>query len=298
MSIPAEQEMQVSVHAGVVTVQVGKLQLSVPTQTVGDVAKAFSAALILVGTPTPPAARVAANAAAGRPAAPAPAPDPLPEPKRRGRPPATNGDATPSKGRRRSRKRVGDALAAWLKGHPGWYTEAELLDLVIREKMSDAEPNRALKIALGKQRDTFEQDEAGRWRLRHAAVAEVVAPKRGRGRPKGSGLKKSIAAESAPPVPAKGMGRPGPQKSAAAVAPEDGEAPVRRKPGRPKGSGLKRASREALVVEAPVAAAQKPVRIKRGQTREEVLPRGRNAKSAAELDVDRIRRNLFSEPTH
>ena len=289
MATSAEQELQVSVQGGIVTVQVGKLHLSVPTAQVGDIAKAFSAAHILVGTVASPAAPARTNA----PGAAAPSRDAEAAPRRRGRPPASD-TADGGKRKRRSRKRVGEALSAWLAAHPGWYTEAELLDLVIREKMSDAEPNRALKIALGKQRDTFEQDLAGRWRLRDsAAPAAETAPKRGRGRPKGSGLKKAVDGNGAATPPKRGPGRP---RSTPVIEVASGEAPARRKPGRPKGSGLKRAPREEVVI-AVADVAPKPVRIKRGQSREEVLPRGRNAKAAAELDVDRIRRNLFSEPS-
>jgi hypothetical protein len=298
MGNSAEQEMQVSVQSGVVTVQVGKLHFTVPAQRVADLAKAFNAAHILVGVTSPEGGLATSDAPEATSGAPSGG---VPASKRR----APRGrsepvPAAPVRGKRRSRKRVGVALAAWLAEHPGWYTEAELLDLVIREKMSDAEPNRALKIALGKQRDTFEQDEAGRWRLRPTvSAAEPETPKRGRGRPKGSGLKKrpvaGDGAEPALPSPVRGRAR-------AAAAPErgngaaNGEAPERRKPGRPKGSGLKRTPPSDRVLEA--VEAPKPVRVKRGQRRDEVVPRGRGGKesASAELDVDRIRRNLFSEP--
>jgi hypothetical protein len=323
--------MQVHVENGLVTVHVGSVHLSVPTQQVGDLARALGAAWVLIGgdggsdaagvvtarmvgntrsqaVPAPAPAGSSGLAAPALPAssasaASAPATD---APRRRGRPPGSGlrtgasavatasarpdeGTASPARGKRRSRKRVGEALAAWFLKHPGWYTEAELLDTVVREKMSDADPHRALKIALGKQRDIFSQDEAGRWTLANGAAPEAapklkgraasavgagnvgeVAPKRGPGRPKGSGRKAVALSEIGP-------------------GPSSAEPPAQKRgPGRPKGSGLKRAAA------APVVEVTKPIRVKRGQSRDEVLPRGR--KAAPELDVDRIRRNLFSEP--
>ena len=73
---------------------------------------------------------------------------------------------TASSGKRRSRKRVGDALILWMEEHPGWHHEDALLQVVIDHKMTDASPLRALKIALGKQRDSIFTDGGhGYWKL-------------------------------------------------------------------------------------------------------------------------------------
>ena len=79
-------------------------------------------------------------------------------------PESQNTGATTPK--RRSRKRVGDALVAWMHDNPGWHHENHLLDVVIEHEMTDASPHRALKIALGKQRGKlFSTDGMGRWQL-------------------------------------------------------------------------------------------------------------------------------------
>ena len=71
-----------------------------------------------------------------------------------------------SKKKRKSRKRVGDALIVWLDKNPGWHSEEALLEAVVIHKMTDADPKRALKIALGKQKDeVFVTDGLGRWCL-------------------------------------------------------------------------------------------------------------------------------------
>ena len=69
-------------------------------------------------------------------------------------------------GKRRSRKRVGDALIVWMEEHTGWHHEDALLQVVIDHEMTDASPLRALKIALGKQRDSIFTDGGhGYWKL-------------------------------------------------------------------------------------------------------------------------------------
>ena len=68
---------------------------------------------------------------------------------------------------RRSRKKVSSALAAWMSENPGWHSEQALLETVVSHEMTDADPKRALKIALGRQRDkVFSCDGTGRWRLK------------------------------------------------------------------------------------------------------------------------------------
>jgi len=73
---------------------------------------------------------------------------------------------TSARGKRRSRKRVGDALILWMEEHTGWHHEEVLLQVVIDNRMTDANPLRALKIALGKQRDSiFTEGGHGYWKL-------------------------------------------------------------------------------------------------------------------------------------
>ena len=84
-----------------------------------------------------------------------------PEPERAPAP-----SAAPNNGKRRSRKRVGDALIVWMEENSGWHHEDTLLSVVIENQMTDASPLRALKIALGKQRGTIFTDGGhGYWKL-------------------------------------------------------------------------------------------------------------------------------------
>jgi hypothetical protein len=79
----------------------------------------------------------------------------------------TDGGSGRSKKRRKSRKNVGNALIIWLRAHPGWHSEEDLLKMVIAHRMSDAAPHRALKIALGRKKDEiFVTDGLGNWRLK------------------------------------------------------------------------------------------------------------------------------------
>ena len=78
------------------------------------------------------------------------------------------------KKRRKSRKNVGDALVIWMSAHPGWHSEESLLKTVIAHRMSDAEPKRALKIALGRKKDeVFVTDGLGNWQLKEDLIQEV-----------------------------------------------------------------------------------------------------------------------------
>ena len=78
----------------------------------------------------------------------------------------------PTRSKRRSRKRVGDALILWMEANSGWHHEDALLQVVIDHEMTDASPLRALKIALGKQRGVIFTDGGhGYWKL----VSEVTA---------------------------------------------------------------------------------------------------------------------------
>jgi hypothetical protein len=61
---------------------------------------------------------------------------------------------------------VGDALILWMEENTGWHHEDALLQVVIENRMTDASPLRALKIALGKQRDSiFTEGGHGYWKL-------------------------------------------------------------------------------------------------------------------------------------
>ena len=72
----------------------------------------------------------------------------------------------PTRSKRRSRKRVGDALILWMEANSGWHHEDALLQVVIDHEMTDASPLRALKIALGKQRGVIFTDGGhGYWKL-------------------------------------------------------------------------------------------------------------------------------------
>ena len=80
----------------------------------------------------------------------------------------------PKKKRRKSRKNVGDALVIWMSAHPGWHSEEALLETVIAHRMSDAEPKRALKIALGRKKDeVFVTDGLGNWQLKEDVVRQT-----------------------------------------------------------------------------------------------------------------------------
>ena len=71
----------------------------------------------------------------------------------------------------RSRKPVGELIVRWMEDNPGWHSERALLKAVTDNGMTDANPKRAMKIALGRRKNRiFEQDGRGRWRL----VAEGI----------------------------------------------------------------------------------------------------------------------------
>ena len=66
----------------------------------------------------------------------------------------------------RSRKPVGKLVQQWMEENPGWHSERQLLKAVKDNQMTDANPKRALMIALGRGRDKiFQQDGRKRWRL-------------------------------------------------------------------------------------------------------------------------------------
>jgi hypothetical protein len=118
------------------------------------------------------------------------------ERKRRVEPSPEAFDAVAKK-KRRSRKRVGDALVSWMDENPGWHTEEQLLDAVVTNRMTDASPKRALKIALGKQRgDVFDSDGEGHWKLLSDRGAGE-APRPPKTAKKGRGKRTKLAAPGA-----------------------------------------------------------------------------------------------------
>lgn len=124
----------------------------------------------------------------------------------------------PPRKKRRSRKRVGDALEVWLGKNPGWHTEAELLQAVIDNQMTDADPKRALKIALGKQQnDRFVQDANGSWKLVSDDAPSPPPSKAGRKSGRASSTRKSTSSRNSAP---KRLKTKLPKDTAAASAPK------------------------------------------------------------------------------
>ena len=100
----------------------------------------------------------------------------------------------PSK-KRRSRKKVSELLSAWMQDNPGWHSEKALLETVKAHGMTDANPKRALMIALGRQRNkVFADSGNGHWRL----LTDTSAGKapRARRKAKKGGRKKTTKAAS------------------------------------------------------------------------------------------------------
>ncbi|MEZ4267814.1 MAG: hypothetical protein R3F39_15685 [Myxococcota bacterium] len=148
----------IAVSGGVAQITMGELRISVPVGNIEPLIRILQAARLIAGH----GAEFAAPA-------PAPAPRVATEPRRERTPSRPAPAASPRKSagsKRRSRKRVGDALEVWMDQNPGWHSEAALLQAVVDHRMTDASPKRALKIALGKQRDElFEGDGNGFWKL-------------------------------------------------------------------------------------------------------------------------------------
>ncbi|MFO0746808.1 MAG: hypothetical protein U1F43_14215 [Myxococcota bacterium] len=269
---------QISMDRDVVTITLGRAHLSVPADHIDSVIRVLEAAKLMVGrggSSSRAAAAVAAVVAA----------PPAAAPRRRGRPPKNPDGAI-----RRSRKRVGDALAQWLRDNPGWHTTDELISVVRDNRMTDASPVRAVMIALGKQRGgVFESDGTNHWRL---AGDESAGP----------------PPTAEPKVRKKPGRKPGTGKKAGAGRGK--RAPSGRRRGRPSKSSDKEGSAEQLPqVEVE---ATRPVRVKRGQNRKEAmltpteLEARKNAASTVErlrdrfsltnrAERERVRKNLFGD---
>ncbi|MCC6625691.1 MAG: hypothetical protein IT385_30935 [Deltaproteobacteria bacterium] len=279
---------QISMDKDIVSVTMGRTQLSVPSDQLGALIGLLEAARLMAG-----------SAGASGAAAPEPEPEPAPAPaptrgrraaaaaaaevvapvaKRRGRPPKN-----PALGaQRRSRKRVGDALAQWLRDNPGWHSTDELISVVRDNKMTDASPVRAVMIALGKSKGgMFENDGANHWRLKgDEAGPPPAAPTRARkkpGRKPGTGKKKAAAGG--------GRGKrasSGRRARRSAKADSEGSAPE-------PATVIIEVTPE--VEEPGTLEAVKPVRVKRGQNRKEALmsPAELEARRQAASSVDRMR---------
>ena len=190
-------DTQISVSNNVIDVTMGGVRATVPVTQLEATIRVLEAMRLIVDIPTQPAAAApAVEAPAPEPMAVAPTPvakavapaPPTPTPARRAAKKPTR--------KRRSRKRVGDALITWMEKNPGWHTEDDLLAAVIEHKMSDANPKRALKIALGKQRDkVFVGDDRGNWKLANDDAAAPGAPKRRKKTPARTKATKAKAAE-------------------------------------------------------------------------------------------------------
>lgn len=311
---------QISVNSGAVTVTLGAAHATIPGGQLDSFIKALEAARLMLsvdmGMPVaevvrPPRTEVITNKGYTTyeprvEAAPAPMKRKVGRPKGSG---TKNSGASPA---RRSRKRVGDALAEWLQENPGWHSEAELLSVVSNNRMTDASPKRALKIALGKQKDSvFVTDGSGNWKLKgDPSPAQPAVPKERKkpGRKPGSGTKAKAKAKG------KGKGR-GKMTVKAVKAPKATKAKAkgRGRGGRaPKGSAADSEGSSAPVAAVEPTAVGRLVRVKKGQDRREALlsPAELEARKQAATSVDavhfrwdlasraereRMRRNLFGD---
>lgn len=149
----AQKGIRFEVKGDVVEIQLGQSSVRAQSADIDALLHLLKGAQAILSQA--PVAHAAAATPAPRPAAPVALPTVVPAPE----------PSKPRTSKRRSRKRVGDALIVWMDANPGWHTEEELLNVVITHHMTDADPKRALKIALGKQKgDVFETDDNGSWR--------------------------------------------------------------------------------------------------------------------------------------
>lgn len=153
---------RIEVHAGVVTILFDGRETTLAAERVEAFAKVVEAAKLLA---------VGVDGSSDT--------SPTTKPARARRAPA----------KRRSRKRVSVALSAWMTENPGWHSEKALLKTVVSHEMTDANPKRALMIALGRQRNkVFADSGNGYWRL----TTDTSAGKAPRGRKKAkNGRKKA-----------------------------------------------------------------------------------------------------------
>lgn len=306
---------QISVNGGSVTVTLGAAHATIPGGQLDSFIKALEAARLMLSVDMGAPAPTPAPAEVVRPpraevsnkgyttyeprvdAAPAPV-------KRRvGRPKGSVNSLA-----RRSRKRVGDALADWLKENPGWHSEAALLGVVSDNRMTDASPKRALKIALGKQKDTvFVTDGSGNWKLAgDPSPSQPAAPKERKkpGRKPGSTTKAKAKGKARGKLTVKATRAPKATKAKAKGKTRGGRAP--------RGSASDSEGSSAPETTAVPTAVGRLVRVKKGQDRREALlpPAELEARKQAATSVDavhfrwdlasraereRMRRNLFGD---
>ncbi len=253
-------ETRIRVQDDVVNVAMGRATASVPAAQLEAVIRVLEAARFMVNAAP---GRAPADARAVAPVA-APVAVAAPAKGKRGRPRQADDG-----GKRRSRKRVGDALETWFHDHPGWHPTEQLLDVVRTNRMTDASPKRALMIALGKQKGgLFETDGRGHWRL--------------------------LGDDSAGPPPSptpkvrKKPGRkPGSGKAAATGKARGKRAGGARRRGRPS----KSADSEGAPESSPPVSSGRLVRVKRGQSRAEVLltPTEIEQRKQAAHNIDKFR---------
>lgn len=232
----AIEEAKFSISGGRVKVELGQATATVPVQRIGDLIRTLEGIRFILEGP-----KAAAASASQAPPAP-----------RAEAAPAASAAEKPGKRKRRSRKRVGDALEKWMQDNPGWHTEEELLRAVKQNNMSDADPKRALKIALGKQaNDLFVKDNQGRWKLKsdpsEAAAAPPAKAKRQR-------APAAVTAQATPRAERKRRIKTKGEAAAAEAAEEPGPAPEAEGSGRKvlvkRGQSRKAATLSAGEVEA------------------------------------------------
>ena len=257
MARPSGNTTQIGFDKNILTVTHGQCTASAPADQIDTLIRVLEAARLMVASggrinlSGPAAAAVAAAA--------------TPTGKRRGRPPKN-----PEGAIRRSRKRVGDALADWLRDNPGWHSTQSLIATVRDNKMTDASPVRAMMIALGKSKGgMFETDGAGHWRL----AGDTSGPP-------------PAATPRARKKPGRKPGSGGAKRKAGG-GPRGKRAPSGRR-GRRSSSADSEGSAE-LQLELPEAT--KPIRVKRGESRRDALlsPAELEARRQAATTVDRLR---------
>lgn len=156
------------VENGRVEISVGDAHASAPVALLEPLLRLLEASIAVVQAETPQALRTAAVSKVAKSAAVRSAPPAKAATARRAK--AATG---PKKYQRKSRKPVAPSLIAWLEDNPGWHHEADLLRAVVEHNMTDADPKRALMIALGKARDkTFSTDGSGHWKLKEDAAGD------------------------------------------------------------------------------------------------------------------------------
>lgn len=270
------EEAKFSISGGRVKVELGQASATVPVQQIGDLIRTLEGVRFILEGPgsAAPSASVAPRrtaepaAAAAAPAAAAAAAA------------APTAAEKPARRKRRSRKRVGDALEKWMQENPGWHTEEQLLRAVKQNNMSDADPKRALKIALGKQaNELFLKDNAGRWKLKSdPSEAGAAAP----------AARKRAPAKAAAPSAGRKRRVEAKDESAAAEPAEEGGAPAEADAG-PRSALLVKRGQDRKAATLPPGEVEA-----RRQATEAIEGRRKTRWSRVSTsELDRARRNLL-----